>query len=100
MPKGIYDRKPRPLQTSPAWQEQFARYRHDVSLRGGSAGTSAKRFQDWASQRRKQWEADASARAWCDMEIADVEAKLRAGHPDVEGLCLALADLSAERRMI
>jgi hypothetical protein len=29
-----------------------------------------------------------------------VEAQLRAGHPDVEGLCLALADWSGELRLI
>jgi hypothetical protein len=29
-----------------------------------------------------------------------IEAKLRAGHPDVEGLCLALSDWSAELRIL
>jgi len=29
-----------------------------------------------------------------------VEIQLRAGHPDVEGLCLALADWSAELRLL
>jgi hypothetical protein len=28
----------------------------------------------------------------CRREIADIEAQIRAGHPDVEGLCLALSD--------
>jgi hypothetical protein len=27
----------------------------------------------------------------CRLEIAAIEAQIRAGHPDVEGLCLALA---------
>ena len=33
-------------------------------------------------------------------EIAAIEALLLAGHPDVEGLCLALSDWSAELRIL
>jgi hypothetical protein len=29
-----------------------------------------------------------------------VEAQIRAGHPDLQGLCLALADWSSELRLI
>jgi hypothetical protein len=36
----------------------------------------------------------------CHAEIAEVERLLRAGHPDVEGLCLALQDWSAELRIL
>jgi hypothetical protein len=36
----------------------------------------------------------------CCSEIATIEALLRAGHPDVEGLCLALSDWSAELRIL
>ena len=36
----------------------------------------------------------------CRREIAAVKALLRAGHPDVQGLCLALADWSAELRAL
>jgi len=36
----------------------------------------------------------------CHAEIASVEALLRAAHPDVEGLCMALADWSAELRIL
>jgi hypothetical protein len=36
----------------------------------------------------------------CRAEIAAAEALLRAGHPDVEGLCMALADWSAELRIL
>jgi hypothetical protein len=32
----------------------------------------------------------------CRREIAAIEAELLAGNPDVEGLCLALSDWSAE----
>lgn len=32
----------------------------------------------------------------CQREIAGIEAELRAGNPDVAGLCLALSDWSAE----
>ena len=38
--------------------------------------------------------------ARCRAEIAAVEALLRAGHPDVAGLCLALSDWSAELRIL
>jgi hypothetical protein len=36
----------------------------------------------------------------CRAEIAAIEALLLAGHPDVEGLCLALSDWSAELRIL
>jgi hypothetical protein len=36
----------------------------------------------------------------CMREIAEIEDLLRSGHPDVEGLCLALADWSAELRLL
>jgi hypothetical protein len=36
----------------------------------------------------------------CRKEIAAIEAELLAGHPDVAGLCLALADWSAELRIL
>ena len=38
--------------------------------------------------------------ARCRAAIAQCEALLRAGHPDVEGLCQALADWSAELRIL
>lgn len=36
----------------------------------------------------------------CRAEIAAIEELLLAGHPDVQGLCLALADWSAELRLL
>ena len=36
----------------------------------------------------------------CRREIAMIEALIRAGHPDVQGLCLALSDWWAELRLI
>jgi hypothetical protein len=36
----------------------------------------------------------------CRQEIAAIEAELLAGNPDVAGLCLALADWSAELRIL
>jgi hypothetical protein len=36
----------------------------------------------------------------CRAEIAAIEALLLAGHPDIEGLCLALSDWSAELRIL
>jgi hypothetical protein len=36
----------------------------------------------------------------CRREIAAIEDQLRAGHPDVHGLCLALSDWSEELRII
>jgi hypothetical protein len=36
----------------------------------------------------------------CRREIAVIEEQLRAGHRDVQGRCLALADWSAELRML
>jgi ParB-like chromosome segregation protein Spo0J len=36
----------------------------------------------------------------CRREIAEVEAQIRAGHTDLEGLLLALSDWSAELRLL
>ena len=36
----------------------------------------------------------------CYREIANIEAELLSGHPDVQGLCLALSDWWAELRII
>jgi hypothetical protein len=36
----------------------------------------------------------------CRREIAAIRAELLAGNPDVEGLCLALADWNAELRIL
>jgi hypothetical protein len=36
----------------------------------------------------------------CRREIAAIEAELRAGNPDVQGLVLALSDWSAELRIL
>ena len=36
----------------------------------------------------------------CRREIADIEAELLAGNPDVDGLCLALSDWFAELRIL
>jgi len=38
--------------------------------------------------------------ARCRAEIAAIEAQIRAGHPDLQGLCLALADWSCELRLL
>jgi hypothetical protein len=36
----------------------------------------------------------------CRREIVEIEALILAGHPDLQGLCQALADWSAELRII
>ena len=36
----------------------------------------------------------------CCREIAAIKAQIRAGHPDLQGLCLGLADWSAELRLL
>jgi len=41
-----------------------------------------------------------SALERCRREIAAIEARISAGHPDVAGLCLALSDWCAELRLI
>jgi hypothetical protein len=38
--------------------------------------------------------------ARCETEIAEARRLLVAGHPEVEGLCMALSDWSKEKRMI
>jgi len=36
----------------------------------------------------------------CRREIAGIEEQLRAGHPDVQGLCMALMDWHHEMRLL
>jgi hypothetical protein len=36
----------------------------------------------------------------CHREIAAIETMIRAGHPDLRGLCLALSDWAGELRML
>ena len=36
----------------------------------------------------------------CRQEIAEIEGEIRAGHSDLQGLCLALADWSKELRIL
>jgi hypothetical protein len=36
----------------------------------------------------------------CRREIAAIEAEIRAGNPDLQGLCLALSDWHAELRIL
>lgn len=36
----------------------------------------------------------------CREEIIEAERQLRAGHPDIVGLCLALSDWSAELKIL
>jgi hypothetical protein len=36
----------------------------------------------------------------CRREIAEIETLLRAGHPDLDGLLLALSDWSTELRLL
>jgi hypothetical protein len=38
--------------------------------------------------------------ARCRAEIAAIEAEIRRGHPDLQGLCLAFVDWSAELRLL
>ena len=44
-----------------------------------------------------QWQREIER---CRAEIAATEALLLTGHPDVEGLCMALADWSVELRIL
>ena len=48
-------------------------------------------------QSEAQWRREVDR---CRAEIAATEALLLAGHPDVEGLCMALTDWSAELRTL
>ena len=53
------------------------------------------------SSRSESKPAEVTAAAErCRREIAGIEALILAGHPDVQGLCQALADWSAELRIL
>jgi hypothetical protein len=36
----------------------------------------------------------------CHREIAAIESQILSGHPDLQGLCLALSDWNAELRLL
>jgi hypothetical protein len=57
---------------------------------------------DLAMGRCRQWpDADRAHEAErCRKEITAIEAQIRAGNPDVEGLCGALSDWAAELALI
>ena len=59
-----------------------------------------KHYRDRLSLEQVGVEARGSAAERCRREIAEIEALILAGHPDVQGLCQALADWSAELRLI
>ena len=44
-----------------------------------------------------QWQRELER---CRQEIAEIEAQILAGHPDVTGLCLALHDWAQELRIL
>ena len=44
--------------------------------------------------------SDQAALQRCEEEIAEAERLLRAGHPDIMGLCLCLQDWANEKRII
>lgn len=48
-------------------------------------------------EQEAQWQREVER---CRAEIAAAEALLLAGHPDIEGLCMALADWSAELEIL
>jgi len=54
---------------------------------------SSARAPESASRRQREMDR-------CRAEIADARRLLLAGHPDVEGLCMALADWSCELRLL
>lgn len=51
----------------------------------------------WSPKSEAQWQREVDR---CRDEIAAAELLLLAGHPDVEGLCMAQADWSAELSML
>ena len=51
----------------------------------------------WSPKSEAQWQREVDR---CRDEIAAAELLLLAGHPDVEGLCMALADWSAELKIL
>ena len=51
--------------------------------------------RSWQNASERQHEIDR-----CHRELAEIERLLRAGHSEVQGLCLALSDWSAELRIL
>ena len=73
------------------WRGRWIRlHNFRLELPGGTFGAemNVRTFDEIARERQKE----AARIKRCRREIADIEAQLLAGHPDVEGLCRALAD--------
>ena len=56
-------------------------------------GEATARLPEHEAQRQREVDR-------CRAEIAAIEELLLAGHPSIEGLCLALSDWSAELRIL
>ena len=65
----------------------------------GDLGSARKDCRVFREEALDQWQLAASIER-CRVEIAEIEALLLAGHPDVQGLCLALSDWSGELRLL
>ena len=53
--------------------------------------------QEGCRRSAERWQREVQR---CRREVSEAEEQLRAGNPDVASLCLALADWSAELRII
>lgn len=74
---------------------QFGAGRNSPDKRQDLNPTEGPTGRPQASENQRQLEVNR-----CRSEIAAIETLLRAGHPDVAGLCLALSDWSAELRIL
>src|ERR1022692_4401919 len=93
----------RPWRTVADWDHQATREVFGTERPGSCRPDKAppprsdgRTFDEIAQERHQE----ASGIARCRREIAAIEGQIRAGHPDLQGLCLALADWSGELRLL
>ena len=85
----LIELEPRYCDVHRRWQEFTARRQHSRATEEAIAERRRSATPRWLREVAR-----------CRRELAAAETELRAGHPDVEGLCLALMDWSAELRIL
>jgi hypothetical protein len=84
------------MEIDPKYADCIIRRYQDYTGKPAVLEGDGRTFDQIAGERLKE----AAWIARCRREIAVIEAQLLAGHPDVQGLCMALSDWSQELRLL
>lgn len=89
-------RRARLMEIDPKYADCIVRRFQEYSGKSAVLDCDGRTFEVIAKERTEEWARIER----CRREIADIAAQILAGHTDVQGLCLALSDWSAELRIL